>query len=175
MERFRTILLAAIIASVTVGAAGSFLFFYLQQGLDANAEPVTDRSPPEDSIEPVQHGNLTVYRNPAGAFELARKQGQPVFLDFYADWCGNCVKFQKRMLEDKALNQALQQAVVLQVIDTDPAFEHYSREGRFPELNEALPLFAVLNAKNELIWKGQNYLDSDSMIQAMKEATATPK
>ncbi|MBI41775.1 MAG: hypothetical protein CMF59_19440 [Leptospiraceae bacterium] len=173
MDRFRTFVLAAIVASFTVGAAGSFLFFYFQDGLDANEEKVTDRSPPEYSAEPIKHGNLTIYRSPAMAFRQAKQASRPVFLDFYADWCLNCVKFQKRMLEDTHLNQALSEAIVLKVIDTDPAFEHYTQEGRFPELNEALPLFAVLNPENELIWKGQDYLDSKSMIQALNQARPT--
>lgn len=169
-NRFRTILLASIVASLLVGAAGSFLFLYFQDGLGANAESQTDQTPPESDIASIEHGNLVVHRNPAEAFRIARQKNRPVFLDFYADWCANCVKFQSRMLEDKALNQALKNSVILKVVDTDVAFDHYSREGRFSELNESLPLFAVLNSRNELIWKGQDYLDTAAMIQALKQA-----
>lgn len=166
---FKVLLIAAILGGLLVGALGSFLYFYFQEGLEARPELVST-TPPATGLEPEDHGNLTIYRDPAVAFEEATAKGEPVFIDFYADWCANCVKFQTKMLEDSQLNEALSHAIVLKVDEMDTSFEHYAREGRFQELNESLPLFAVLTPGNELIWKGQDYLDTRSMIQALNEA-----
>ena len=170
---FRTFLFAAIAGSLLIGATGSFLYFYFNSKSSV-AAPVS-QEPPSSGIAETRHGNLTIYRDPAEAFAQARKTGRPVFLDFYADWCVNCVKFQDRMLQDDALNQALSESIVLKVVEDDAAFQHYSLEGRLPEINESLPLFAVLSPANDLVWKGQDYLDSQSMIEALNRAIQAPR
>ncbi|MEE9451909.1 MAG: protein-disulfide reductase DsbD, partial [Gammaproteobacteria bacterium] len=45
---------------------------------------------------------------------LAQQTGQPVMLDFYADWCASCVKMKRTTFADPLVHQALSDFVVLQ-------------------------------------------------------------
>lgn len=176
-KNFKVVLIAAILGGLLVGGIGSFFYYYFQDGLGAEPENEAHANalPPSTGLESTSHGNLTIYRDPAEAFRAAKEERKPVFLDFFADWCTNCVKFQDRMIQDPSLNQALQSSIVLKVDEEDSAFSDYARDGRFKEINEALPLFAVLDSSHELVWKGQDYLDSKSMIQALQEAARRSK
>lgn len=163
--------MAAILGGLLVGGVGSFLFYYFQDGLGAQPEAHQDQEmPPSTGLKAVSHGNLTIFRDPAEAFRTAKEQKKPVFVDFFADWCANCVKFQDRMVQDSELNKALKSSIVLKIDEEDSAFSAYARDGRFNEINEALPLFAVMNSSHELVWKGQDYLDGESMIRALQKA-----
>ncbi len=44
----------------------------------------------------------------------ARRSNQPVFLDFYADWCISCKEFESLTFSDPAVQQALSSAKLLQ-------------------------------------------------------------
>ena len=50
----------------------------------------------------------------------ARAGDKPVLLDYYADWCTDCVRMKKTTFSDSRVVTALQRFVVLQVDVTDP-------------------------------------------------------
>ena len=51
----------------------------------------------------------------------ARSNGKRVMIDFYADWCVDCIKMEKSTFQDRAIVQALKQDfLTLQVDVTDP-------------------------------------------------------
>lgn len=163
----RKVLVPTVIVALVLGIIGGAVYSYFSSH---DLEIYGDNSAEHQHLPAEKHGNLTVLRDPDRALEVAGQKNLPIFLDFYADWCTNCVKFQSRMLEHTALNAALQKVVVLQIHDTDRAYDRFAKDGRFDEINMALPLFAVLNAKGELIWKGQDYTDDAAMISAMRKA-----
>jgi thioredoxin:protein disulfide reductase len=114
-------------------------------------------------------GNLTWYRDKKEAFAAAKESNRKVFTDFYADWCTNCKEFEKLTLSDTALNEALQKVILLKVIDTDPIFEEYQADERFPELKIGLPFFVITNADDTVIYKTNSYLNTKEMIRAISE------
>ncbi len=107
-------------------------------------------------------------RDPDLAFALAKAENKPVFIDFYADWCTNCKDFYRLLESNKDLNEAIQKAVPLKVVDTDPFFDTFLENKDYEELNIGLPFFAILNSDSSLRWKTTSYRDSEGMIKALE-------
>ncbi|HIC24530.1 MAG TPA: DUF255 domain-containing protein, partial [Gammaproteobacteria bacterium] len=51
---------------------------------------------------------------------VAKRKQQPVFLDYYADWCIDCVRMKKTTFRNKDVVNTLANFVCLQVDVTDP-------------------------------------------------------
>ncbi len=115
-------------------------------------------------------GDLKFYRDRDYAYALAAREGRPVFIDFYADWCANCKDFAKLAESDARLNAALKQAVLLKIYDTDAAFAEYQNDPRYPELMIGLPFFLVMKSDGEFHWKGNNYRDIQGFEAAIRSA-----
>jgi thiol:disulfide interchange protein DsbD len=108
-------------------------------------------------------GKLTWYLDKEAAYEEAKKTGKNVFIDFYANWCTNCKAFEKLTHEDETLIASLENAVLLKIYDTTPAFQEYSADARFPELKVGLPFFVITNTAGELVYKTNDYLKTEEM------------
>jgi len=121
-------------------------------------------TPTQESIAKEQHGNLTWYLEQEAAYEEARKTGKYVLLDFYGNWCSNCKAFQELTLKNEALNKALQNAVLVKIYDTSPAFEAYKNDPDFPELKLGLPFFVITDAEGNVLYKTSDYQDYDEMV-----------
>ncbi len=52
--------------------------------------------------------------------EMAKKDDRPVMLDYYADWCVDCVRMENNTFSDPKVGQKLSNFVMLQVDVTDP-------------------------------------------------------
>ncbi len=115
------------------------------------------------------HGNLAWHRDFEKAKAVAAKENRPIFLDFYADWCANCIEFQKLSLSNEELNQALQKAVLMKIYDTDPIFKTFQEDPKYPELKTGLPFFAILKSNGEFFWKGTQY-DAVKTMKRMIES-----
>ncbi|MDZ4725004.1 MAG: cytochrome c biogenesis protein CcdA [Leptospira sp.] len=114
-------------------------------------------------------GNLVWYRNKDEVFKKANAEGKKVFIDFYADWCTNCKEFQKLTLSDSKLNEALKEnAILWKIYDTDKIFESYSLDPRYPELQIGLPFFLIVDTKENMIFKTNDYMATDEMIKNLK-------
>ncbi|TGL51682.1 protein-disulfide reductase [Leptospira kemamanensis] len=117
-----------------------------------------------------EHGNLVWYRNESDVYALAKERKTPIFIDFYADWCTNCKEFQKLTLSNKEWNDTFQKGVVLwKVVDTDPIFETFSADPRYPELKIGLPFFLILSPEGKILYKSNDYLDTKGMIETIQK------
>ncbi len=126
-----------------------------------NANTSSQTASPERSTE--QKGELTWYLNKEAAYQKAAETGKLVFVDFHGDWCTNCKAFQKQTQSDKALNAALQNAVLYKVYDTSTEFEKYRSDSRFPELKVGLPFFLITDAKENVIYKTNDFTKTEEM------------
>ncbi len=115
-------------------------------------------------------GDLTWQRNLANALSLARKENKPVFIDFYADWCANCVAFKKLSLRDTVLNKALKKAVLLKVYDTDKQYGIFRDDPLYAELKRGLPFFVILRPDGSFFWKGTQYNAVNTMKRMIESA-----
>ena len=116
----------------------------------------------------VSIGNLRFYRNYEFALQLAQQKQNPIFIDFYAEWCANCKEFEKLAEKDHRLQKGLQSAVLLQIHDTDAIFDKFSADPRFPELKIGLPFYVILEPNGALRWKTSNHKDIEGMLRALK-------
>jgi len=58
----------------------------------------------------------------AGRMQTARAEGAPVMVDYYADWCVDCVRMEETTFADPAVAEILNERFVLLQVDvTDPA------------------------------------------------------
>jgi thiol:disulfide interchange protein DsbD len=67
-------------------------------------------------------GNLTWNLDKDEAYAKARKQGKPVFIDFFGAWCTNCKAFQALTKRRSGTQCVAQKAVLLKVEDTTSLF-----------------------------------------------------
>jgi thiol:disulfide interchange protein DsbD len=123
----------------------------------------SNRAVTEVQAQVEKKGKLTWYLDKEAAYAEAKKTGKNVFIDFYANWCTNCKAFEKLTEEDETLIASLENAVLLKIYDTTPAFLKYSEDSRFPELKVGLPFFAITDAKGDLIYKTNDYLKTEEM------------
>jgi thiol:disulfide interchange protein DsbD len=82
------------------------------------------RAPAEGAS--VQHIQFTAVNDLAGLdeqLEFARSNRKPAMLDYYADWCVDCLRMEKSTFADPQVVSALQDFVLVQVDVTDAGDE----------------------------------------------------
>jgi thiol:disulfide interchange protein DsbD len=103
------------------------------------------------------------------AKQIAHASGKPIFIDFYASWCANCIAFSQETTDNQPLNRALrEQAVALKIVDNTPAFEAFKNMPEHRQLKIGLPYFAILNSDGVLQWSGTDYKASQTMIKVLQ-------
>lgn len=113
---------------------------------------------------------ITWHRNFADAQKVAQQTGKPLFIDFYASWCANCLAFAQETSTNQALNQALRNnAIAVKLVDQEPDFETFRGKSEHRQLKIGLPYFAILNPNGSPIWSGTDYQASEKMISVLKE------
>lgn len=156
--------------SIILVVFGTYYFWngLSQSGILLDVGPSTTKGEPAvtvngDGLE--KHGDLIWLRNLDSAKNQAAVENKPIFIDFHADWCANCLAFQEISLSDEELNQTLKKAVLLKVYDTDEIFKKFQEDPKYAELKTGLPFYVILNSKGEFYWKGTQY----NAVQTMKK------
>ena len=113
---------------------------------------------------------ISWYRNFDAAQKLAQQTGKPIFIDFYASWCANCVEFKNATKNNAALNEALRtKAIALKLVDKEPEFEKFRENPAHRQLKIGLPYFAILKADGSVLWSGTDYQATEKMIAVLNE------
>ena len=108
------------------------------------------------------------YRSFDAAQKLSQQTGKPIFIDFYASWCANCIEFKKSTETNAALNEALRtKAIAVKLVDKEPEFEKFRENPAHRQLKIGLPYFAILKADGTVLWSGTDYQATDKMIAVL--------
>jgi len=126
----------------------------------------------QSSAKIERHENLEWYREFEEAKKLALKENKPIFIDFFAYWCANCLEFEKLSIKNEKLNQGLRKAVLVKIYDTDPIFKKFRDNPLHRELKIGLPYFTILKPNGEFFWKGTQYNAVDKMADRINAAIA---
>lgn len=115
-----------------------------------------------------EEAGIPWHRTYAAALEVAQNTHKPIFIDFYASWCANCVAFKAETANNPELNRALREnAVALKLVDKEPEFETFRANPEHRQLKIGLPYFAILSSAGKLIWSGTDYKASEQMIAVL--------
>ncbi len=117
-----------------------------------------------------EEAGVAWYRNFESAQKVAMQSGKPIFIDFYASWCANCVAFKEEVAKNSQLNQILKEkAVALKLVDKEAEFEKFRENPEHRQLKIGLPYFAVIAPDGKLIWSSTDYKATEKMVSAILE------
>lgn len=110
------------------------------------------------------------YRSFDAAQKVAQQTGKPIFIDFYASWCANCVAFKEATKTNTALNEALRiRAIAVKLVDKEPEFEKFRENPAHRQLKIGLPYFAILKPDGSVLWSGTDYQATEKMIAVLND------
>lgn len=112
-----------------------------------------------------KEAGITWFRNFEAAKKVAQETGKPIFIDFYASWCSNCIEFKKESASNPQLNQVLREkAIAVKLIDKEPEFEKFRASQEHRQLKIGLPYFAIITPDGKLAWSGTDYKATQKMV-----------
>jgi len=115
-----------------------------------------------------EEAGIAWHRSYAAAQKLAAQTGKPVFIDFYASWCANCIAFKEETVHNKALNDALRNnAIAVKLVDNEPEFEKFRAHPEHRQLKIGLPYFAILTPDGLVAWSGTDYKATQKMVSIL--------
>lgn len=115
-----------------------------------------------------QEAGISWYRNFDAAQKVAQQTGKPIFIDFYASWCANCIAFKAKAANNVQLNQALREkAVAVKLVDQEPEFEKFRNNPEHRQLKIGLPYFSILSPNGKLIWSSTDYQATEKMVNVL--------
>ncbi len=117
-------------------------------------------------VNAVSEGGIVWHRDFAEAQKTAQATGKPIFIDFYASWCANCVAFKEETEHNPMLNRVLREdAIALKLVDGEAEFERFRKDAEHRQLKIGLPYFAILTPEGTLAWSGTDYQATNTMIK----------
>ena len=104
----------------------------------------------------------------------AKKTGKPIFVQFFATWCGYCRKMDQETFSDTSVQQALDKFVSVRV--TESSQQKVLHEGKSVSEKEptelhgvqGFPTLVFMESNGKMIGKIPGYLDSKEFKHMLK-------
>jgi thiol:disulfide interchange protein DsbD len=139
-----------------------------QANIPATATATACSSDNQKTASIEQDAGISWYRNYEAAQQQAKQTGKPIFIDFYASWCANCLAFKAEAASNAQLNQALREkAIAVKLVDQEPEFEKFRENPEHRALKIGLPYFAILSPEGRLLWSSTDYTATQQMIAVL--------
>lgn len=169
MHRFCGLMTLIIGCWLVVGSLGKIPFMMNAQA-NVAAESIVQECATNGSASSMvqEEAGIAWYRSFAAAQKVAQESGKPIFIDFYASWCANCIAFKAETAKNKILNQALREhAIAVKLIDKEPEFEKFRELPEHRQLKIGLPYFAILSPDGKLAWSTTDYMATEKMVSVL--------
>ncbi|MEQ1527980.1 MAG: cytochrome c biogenesis protein CcdA [Methylococcales bacterium] len=132
--------------------------------------PLTTAIPAAASSPIEADAGIAWYRSFTAAHKAAQQAGKPIFIDFYASWCANCIAFKEETANNPQLNQALREkAISVKLIDKEPEFEQFRGQPEHRQLKIGLPYFAILSTDGKLLWSSTDYKAGEQIVAVLNQ------
>ncbi|WP_018993468.1 protein-disulfide reductase DsbD [Thioalkalivibrio sp. ALgr1] len=102
--------------------------------------------------------------------EQAQNNNQPVFLDFYADWCVDCVRLERTTFQDQRVISAMADVHLLKVDVTDNTSEHRSLMREFNLFGPPAMIFWDSDGNELRNYRNVGYLNADRFLAHVENA-----
>lgn len=105
--------------------------------------------------------------------ETARRLGRPVLIDYYADWCTDCLRMERTTFADPRVRQALSERFVLVQLDVTDAFspETAALKQRFGVYGPPATLFLSASGEERRELRFYGYRSADAFLAIVRRAT----
>ena len=118
---------------------------------------------------PTAGGKISWLTDLPPALAKAKETGQPIMIDFYADWCGPCKMLDAETYSDDRVAHASTNLVMVR-IDVDRNQPLSSRYGV-----QMIPTILVLDAAGREVARAVGFTSVQPMLKMMERATAKAK
>ncbi len=164
MHHFCGVMLLIIGIWLVVAGLGQTPIITTAHANDAAAENKQN----SENLAVQEEAGISWYRNFDAAQKVAQQTGKPIFIDFYASWCANCIAFKSEAANNIELNKALKEkAVAVKLVDKEPEFEKFRNHPEHRQLKIGLPYFSILSPNGKLIWSSTDYQATEKMVNVL--------
>lgn len=94
----------------------------------------------------------------------ARAENKPIFIDFYATWCGPCKQMDKNEFTNETLADYFQQNFIAYKVDVDRQEAELVQSVNI----EAMPTFGFFTPQSKLVFKEVGYTQADALLVLAK-------
>ncbi len=106
--------------------------------------------------------------------DAARQTGRPVLIDYYADWCTDCLRMESTTFADPRVRRVLGDNFVLVQLDVTDAFspETAALKERFGVYGPPATLFLSANGEERRDLRFYGYRSADAFLAIVRQATS---
>jgi thiol:disulfide interchange protein DsbD len=106
--------------------------------------------------------------------ELARSEGKPVFIDFWASWCKNCKYMLATTFKDPQVVEAMKGYIPLKLRAEDASTEGEKVHRRLLEIMHGgkptpigYPSYFIISSQGKILWQSNGVFKPDALIEIL--------